>query len=61
MEKFKLENNNLGAFCDANYVGHTARHLHQRVRGHRYSANGKHPFTKHGLDKNNPLPTFLKF
>ena len=24
--------------CDANYVGYTARHLHQRIGDHRYSA-----------------------
>ena len=28
--------------CDANYVGFTARHLHQRISEHRYSAIGKH-------------------
>ena len=28
--------------CDANYVGFTARHLHQRIREHHYSAIGKH-------------------
>ena len=27
---------------DANYVGYTARHLHQRIGEHRYSAIGKH-------------------
>ena len=27
---------------DANYVGFTARHLHQRISEHRYSAIGKH-------------------
>ena len=33
--------------CDANYVGFTARHLHQRIREHRYSAIGKHLETQH--------------
>ena len=33
--------------CDANYVGFTARHLHQRIREHRYSAIGKHLDTQH--------------
>ena len=33
--------------CDANYVGFTARHLHQRIREHHYSAIGKHLDTQH--------------
>ena len=33
--------------CDANYVGFTARHLHQRISEHRYSAIGKHIETQH--------------
>ena len=33
--------------CDANYVGFTARHLHQRISEHRYSAIGKHLETQH--------------
>ena len=33
--------------CDANYVGVTARHLHQRISEHRYSAIGKHLQTQH--------------
>ena len=28
--------------CDADYVGYTARHLHQRIVEHKYSAIGKH-------------------
>ena len=28
--------------CDAEYVGYTSRHLHQRIDEHRYSAIGKH-------------------
>ena len=28
--------------CDAEYVGFTSRHLHQRIDEHRYSAIGKH-------------------
>ena len=28
--------------CDADYVGYTARHLHQRIAKHKYSAIGKH-------------------
>ena len=28
--------------CDADYVGFTTRHLHQRIQEHRYSAIGKH-------------------
>ena len=34
--------------CDANYVGYTARQLHQRIGEHRYSAIGKHLETQHG-------------
>ena len=33
--------------CNANYVGFTARHLHQRIREHRYSTIGKHLETQH--------------
>ena len=28
--------------CDADYVGYTARHLHQRIAEHKYSAIGPH-------------------
>ena len=28
--------------CDADYVGYTARHLHQHIAEHKYSAIGKH-------------------
>ena len=34
--------------CDANYVGFTARQLHQRISEHRYSAIRKHLETQHG-------------
>ena len=37
--------------CDADYVGHTARHLHQRIAEHKYSSIGKHLLEAHG-DKN---------
>ena len=33
--------------CDANYVGFTTRHLHQRISEHRYSAIGRHLDTHH--------------
>ena len=33
--------------CDTNYVGFTARHLHQRISEHRYSAIGRHLDTHH--------------
>ena len=37
--------------CDADYVGYTARHLHQRIAEHKYSSIGKHLLEAHG-DKN---------
>ena len=37
--------------CDADYVRYTARHLHQRINEHKYSAIGKH-LEQHGLLKN---------
>ena len=36
--------------CDAEYVGYTSRHLHQRIDEHRYSAIGKHLKNDHGLE-----------
>lgn len=35
--------------CDAEYVGYTSRHLHQRIDEHRFSAIGKHLKNDHGL------------
>ena len=35
---------------DAEYVGYTARHLHQRINEHKYSAIGRH-LEQHGLSK----------
>ena len=37
--------------CDADYVGYTARHLHQSIAEHKYSATGKHLLEAHS-DKN---------
>ena len=37
--------------CDADYAGYTARHFHQRIAVHKYSAIGKHLLEAHG-DKN---------
>ena len=34
--------------CDADYVGYTARHLHQRIVEHKNSAIGKHFLEAHG-------------
>jgi len=36
--------------CEADYVGPTARHLHQRIAEHKYSAVGKHLLEVH-VDK----------
>ena len=36
--------------CDAEYVGYTSQHLHQRIDEHRYSAIGKHLKNDHGLE-----------
>ena len=33
--------------CDADYVGYTSRHLHQRIDEHRFSAIGKHLKNNH--------------
>ena len=35
--------------CDAEYVGYTSRHLHQRIDKHRSSAIGKHLKNDHGI------------
>ena len=35
--------------CDANYIGYTYRHLHQRAEEHKNSVIGKHFKDKHGL------------
>ena len=37
--------------CDADYVGYTARHLHQRIVEHKYSSISNHLLEVHG-DKN---------
>ena len=34
--------------CDADHVGYTARHLHQRIAEHKYSAIGEHFLEAHG-------------
>ena len=36
--------------CDADYIGYTSRHLHQRIDEHRNSAIGRHVKEKHGED-----------
>ena len=35
--------------CDANYIGYTSRHLHQRVEEHKLSAIGKHYKDEHDI------------
>ena len=39
--------------CDANYIGSTYRHLHQRVEEHKHSVIGKHFLEKHNLKRMN--------
>ena len=47
---------------DAEYVGYTRRHLHQRIDEHRYSAIGKHLKNDHGQWKpSETLPTTFPF
>ena len=41
--------------CDAEYVGYTGRHLHQRIDEHRYSAIGKHLKNDHSLERKTGL------
>ena len=50
--------------CDAEYVGYTSGHLHQRIDEHRYSAIGKHLKNDHGRetigDLSNNFPVLKK-
>ena len=39
--------------CDANYIGHTCRHLHQRVEEHKHSVIGEQFLEKHNLKRMN--------
>jgi len=45
--------------CDADYVGYTTRHLHQRISEHKYSAIGRH-IEEHKLTKS-ALQTIFYF
>ena len=50
--------------CDADYVGYTARHLHQRIAEHKYSAIGRHFVEAHGsnhLLKENQFRVLRKY
>ena len=45
--------------CDADYIGYTTRHLHQRIMEHRSSSIGKHLKIAHGfLDIPNLIDNF---
>ena len=35
--------------CDADYIGYTTRHLHQRIEEHKASVTGKHVKEVHGV------------
>ena len=39
--------------CDADYVGYTCRHLHQRIDEHKSSVVGEHMVEQHGEDAKN--------
>ena len=39
--------------CDADYVGYTCRHLHQRIDEHKSSVVGEHMVQQHGEDAKN--------
>ncbi len=39
--------------CDADYVGYTCRHLHQRIDEHKSSVVGEHMVQQHGGDAKN--------
>ena len=46
------------ALCDADYVGYTARHLHQRIVEHKNSAIGKHFLEAHGTQASSKKASF---
>ena len=39
--------------CDADYVGYSCRHLHQRIEEHKGSAIGRHIKEQHGKEPDN--------
>ena len=50
--------------CDAHCVGYTARHLHQRIAEHKYSASGRHFVEAHGsnhLLKENQFRVLIRY
>ena len=47
----RIDSNITGAYvCDADYVGFTSRHLHQRVEEHKRSVIGNHVKDQHGKE-----------
>ncbi|XP_028413786.1 uncharacterized protein LOC114536633 [Dendronephthya gigantea] len=44
--------------CDADYVGYTCRHLHQRIDEHKSSVIGEHVTEQHGKDTKNIEKSF---
>ena len=44
--------------CDADYVGYTCRHLHQRIDEHKSSVVGEHMVEQHGEDAKNIEKSF---
>jgi hypothetical protein len=45
--------------CDADYVGDTCRHLHQRIYEHKSSVVGEHMVEQHGEDAKNIEKNFV--
>lgn len=47
--------------CDADYVGYSCRHLHQRIEEQKGSAIGRHIKEQHGQEPDNIEKIFFRF